>query len=63
MFAVDKYFLRFDVLTAVFIKSAVFWDTCRFGGTYRLHLQGRINQARYQLEISGYIESRREREE
>jgi hypothetical protein len=42
--------VRFEVFTAVTIKNAVFWDVapCRscklnrcFGGTYRLHLQGR----------------------
>jgi hypothetical protein len=39
----------FEVLTAVVMKSTIFWDitSCcplsvnrRFGGTYRLHLQG-----------------------
>jgi hypothetical protein len=49
---------RFEVLTAVFMKNAIFWDITpciplkinrRFGGTYRLHLQGpRINRARNQ---------------
>jgi hypothetical protein len=41
--------VRFEVFTAVTMKSAVFWDLTpcrycvnrRFGGTYRLHLQGR----------------------
>jgi hypothetical protein len=41
--------VRFEVFTAVAIKNAVFWDVapCRswvnrlFGGTYRLHLQGK----------------------
>jgi hypothetical protein len=42
--------VRFEVLTAVVMKSIIFWDiaTCsllkvnrRFGGTYPLHLQGR----------------------
>jgi hypothetical protein len=41
--------MRFEVFTAVTMKNAVFWDVapCRsyvnrhFGGTYRLHLQGR----------------------
>jgi hypothetical protein len=41
--------VRFEVFTAVTMKNAVFWDVapCRycvnrhFGGTYRLHLQGR----------------------
>jgi hypothetical protein len=46
----------FEVLTPVVMKSTVFWDITmcsplkvnrRFGGTYRLHLQGRrIIQAR-----------------
>jgi hypothetical protein len=42
-------FVRFEVFTAVTMKNAVFWDVAprrscvnrRFGGTYRLHLQGR----------------------
>jgi hypothetical protein len=47
------------------MKSSVFWDIgpCsplkvnrRFGGTYRLHLQGRISQARYQREIRWQVE-------
>jgi hypothetical protein len=41
------------------MKSTVFWDitpysllkvNLRFGGTYRIHLQGRINRPRYQHE-------------
>jgi hypothetical protein len=40
--------VRFDVFTAVTVKNAVFWDVApcryfvnrRFGGTYRLHLEG-----------------------
>jgi hypothetical protein len=43
--------VRFEVFTAMAMKNAVFWDvgSCRyfvnrrFGGTYRLHLQGRRN--------------------
>jgi hypothetical protein len=44
------YVVRFEVLKAVVMKSPIFWDIrpCgpskvnrRFGGTYRLHLQGR----------------------
>jgi hypothetical protein len=42
-------YVRFEVLTAVTRKNAVFWDVApciscvnrRFGGTYRLHLQVR----------------------
>jgi hypothetical protein len=42
-------YARFEVFTAVTIKNAIFWDVApctscvnqRFGGTYRLHLQGR----------------------
>jgi hypothetical protein len=42
-------FLRFKVFTAVIMKNVIFWDmalcsSCvnrRFGGMYRLHLQGR----------------------
>jgi hypothetical protein len=38
----------FEVLTAVAMKSTIFWDemlcnlkrVCRFGGTFRLHRQG-----------------------
>jgi hypothetical protein len=41
-------YVKFEVFTAVTMKNAVFWDvtpckSCvnrRFGGTYRLHLQG-----------------------
>jgi hypothetical protein len=42
--------IGFEVLTAVVMQSIIFWDmtlcsalscTRRFGGTYRLHLQGR----------------------
>jgi hypothetical protein len=48
-------FVGFEVLTAVFMKSSIFWDVTlcsplkvnrRFGGTCRLHHQGqRINRA------------------
>jgi hypothetical protein len=43
----------FEVFTAVVMKRIIFWDmmpcsplSCarRFGGTYRLHLQGRRNR-------------------
>jgi hypothetical protein len=53
-------YLRFEVLTAMVMKRFVFWDITpcsplkvnrRFGGTCRIHLQGRrINQARNQHE-------------
>jgi hypothetical protein len=41
--------VRFEVFTAMTIKNIVFWDVAprgsglnrRFGGTYRLYLQGR----------------------
>jgi hypothetical protein len=44
-----KYYVRFEVFTAVTMKNAVFWDvtpcrSCvsrRFRGTYHLHLQDR----------------------
>jgi hypothetical protein len=44
------WYVRFEVFTAGTMKSDVFWDmapcsSCvnrRFGGTYRLHYQGRI---------------------
>jgi hypothetical protein len=43
--------VRFEVFTAMTMKNAVFWDVAlfryfanrRFGGTYRLHLQGMRN--------------------
>jgi hypothetical protein len=43
------FIVGFQVLTAVTMKNSVFWDVApcrscmnrRFGGTYRLHLQGR----------------------
>jgi hypothetical protein len=42
-------YVRFEVFTAVTMKNAVLWDVApcrscvnrRFGGTYRLQLQGR----------------------
>jgi hypothetical protein len=42
-------YVGFEVVTAVTMKNAVFWDVAtsrscvnrRFGGTYRLHLQGK----------------------
>jgi hypothetical protein len=42
-------YIEFEVFTAVTMKNAVFWNAApyrscvnlRFGGTYRLHLQGR----------------------
>jgi hypothetical protein len=46
-------FVGFEVFTAVVMKSIIFWDMTpcsllsvnrRFGGTYRLHLQGRRNK-------------------
>jgi hypothetical protein len=55
MWAMSKN-VGFEVLTAVVMKSSMFWDKTpcsalkvkrRFGGTCRLHLQGRrISQAR-----------------
>jgi hypothetical protein len=49
-------FVGFEVFTVVLMKSIIFWDmtACsplsfnrRFGGTYRLHLQGRkVNSAK-----------------
>jgi hypothetical protein len=50
----SQYYIRyvgFEVLTAVFMKSIIFWDITpcsllkviiRFGGTYHLHLQARF---------------------
>jgi hypothetical protein len=46
-------YVGFEVFTAVVMKSIIFWDMTpcsplsvnrRFGGTYRLHLQGRRNK-------------------
>jgi hypothetical protein len=55
--------LGFEVLTAVVMKSFIFWDitacsllkaNLRCLGTYRFHLQGRrISQARNQREAGG----------
>jgi hypothetical protein len=51
--------VRLEVLTAVVMKSSVFWDITqcsplevsrRLGGTYLLYLQGRIRRERYQSE-------------
>jgi hypothetical protein len=45
------------------LKSTIFCDITpcsplkvngRFGGMYRIHLQGRINRARYQSESTDY---------
>jgi hypothetical protein len=42
-------YVGFDILTSVVVKSSIFWDITpcsplkvnrRFGGTYRLHIQG-----------------------
>jgi hypothetical protein len=52
-------YVGFEVLTAVVMENTVLWDITpcsplkvnrRFGGAYRLHLQGRISRARYQRE-------------
>jgi hypothetical protein len=54
--------VRFEVLTAVFMESTIFWDIkpCSplkvnrcFGATYRHHLQGRISRARNQRKAGG----------
>jgi hypothetical protein len=48
-----RYFVGFEVSTAVLMNSIIFWDMTpcssssfnrRFGGIYRLHLQGRRNK-------------------
>jgi hypothetical protein len=50
MLLIDFLVVGFEVLTAVIMRSSIFWDITpcsplsvnrRFGGTYRLHLQGR----------------------
>jgi hypothetical protein len=47
------FLVGFEVYTAVVMKSIIFWDMTpssllsfnrRFGGTYRLHLQGQRNK-------------------
>jgi hypothetical protein len=58
-----NFVVGFEVLTAVVVKSSVFWDITlcsplqvnqRFGGTCFLFLQGeRISQARHQCEVGG----------
>jgi hypothetical protein len=49
LFRNEVTYVGFEVLTAVVMKSTIFWDISpcgplsvnrRFGGTYRLHLQG-----------------------
>jgi hypothetical protein len=54
-----NYFVGFDVVTAMVMKITIFPDITpcsplkvnrRFGGTYCLHLQGQIIQAKYQRE-------------
>jgi hypothetical protein len=49
---IESKYIPFKVFTAVVMKSTIFWDITpcsllsvnrRFGGTYRLHLQGRRN--------------------
>jgi hypothetical protein len=60
-----KYSVGFEVFTLVVIKDIIFWDKTpcsplsfnrRFGGTYRLHLQGRIN--RFSKPASNQVASR-----
>jgi hypothetical protein len=55
------YCVGLEVLTTVVTKGTIFWDTTpcsplkvnrRFGGTHRLHLQGRISRERNQRESS-----------
>jgi hypothetical protein len=55
----------FEVYTAVFMKSIIFWDMTlcspssfnrRFGGTYRLHLQGgKIGSAKTSKQAGGKL--------
>jgi hypothetical protein len=53
--AIPKYFVGSEVLTAVVMKTIIFWDITpcsplsvngRFGRTYRLHLQALKNKLR-----------------
>jgi hypothetical protein len=58
-------FVEFEVLTAIDMKSSIFWDVTpcspvndniRFVGTYRLHLRGeRLSLARSQHETGSKI--------
>jgi hypothetical protein len=64
-------FVRFEVFTAMVMKSIIFWDVTpysllrcnrRFGGTYHLHPEGRRNNLfclspAYLLVIAGIIPS------
>jgi hypothetical protein len=52
----------FEVFTAVVMKSIAFWDIMpssplkvkrRFGGTYRLHFQGRISRENISVKAGG----------
>jgi hypothetical protein len=54
------YIVGFEVLTAVVMKSFIFWDVTpcsllkvdrRFGGTFRFHLQGRIREHYVRFEV------------
>jgi hypothetical protein len=59
-FQTQLFTVRFEVFTAVTMKRAVFWDVApcrngvnrRFGGTYRLHLQGRREIIRWRRYVS-----------
>jgi hypothetical protein len=60
--------LGFEVFTAVVMKGIIFWDvtpcsllSCnrRFGGTYRLHLQGRRNNFSKNQRVSSKHVARR----
>jgi hypothetical protein len=64
-----NFIVGFEILTAVVMKSTIFWDITpcsplsvnrRFGGTYRLHLQGRknISPARNQHESKCHLLTR-----
>jgi hypothetical protein len=61
-------YVRFEILTAVAMKNAVFGDVAlcrfcvnrRFGGTYRLHLQGRKIRERGNS-VSRWLQSARSR--
>jgi hypothetical protein len=65
LFNYEYICIRFEVLTAVVMKSSIFWDitpcsplnvnNC-FGGTCRLNLQGRRkSQVKYQREAGGKL--------
>jgi hypothetical protein len=65
-FVKKKFSVGFESLTAVVMKSTIFWDITpcsplkinrRFGGIYCLHFHGRISRERYHREAGGKFAS------